>query len=61
MTIGYSKEVLYHFNCGECKKWWTVGDWHTLRNGDMTYCPHCGTLQEVEELPPHEPAQTETT
>lgn len=24
MTIGYSKEVLYHFSCSECKKWWTA-------------------------------------
>lgn len=36
MTIGYSKEVLYHFSCGECKKWWTVGDWQGRRTTSCT-------------------------
>lgn len=58
MTIGYSKEVLYHFSCGECKKWWTVGDWQGAEN-DRMHCPHCGTQQTVEPLPPFEPPKTE--
>lgn len=22
----FSKEVLHHFQCGLCQKWWTIGD-----------------------------------
>ena len=35
-----SIEKLVHFQCSDCKKWWTIGDAPT----DKTewYCPWCG-------------------
>lgn len=40
-----SKETLTHFQCDECKKWWTVGD--APDNKDDWFCPWCGHLQIV--------------
>jgi len=40
--IRYSKETLYHFQCGECKGWWSVADFHILPYKTETMaCPHC--------------------
>lgn len=47
MTIKFSLEKLYHFSCGECNKWFSIGDW--TPNADMT-CPHCGVKQSVEPI-----------
>jgi hypothetical protein len=45
--IGFSAETLYHFNCGKCKGWWTIGDW---KKDTKLYCPHCGEHQIVEAI-----------
>ena len=37
--ITYSIEILYHFNCSECKKWWSIGDFD-IRSAIA--CPFCG-------------------
>lgn len=42
--IMVSLEHLYHFNCSECKKWWSVGDWTPV---DSLTCPHCGLKQMI--------------
>jgi hypothetical protein len=42
--IKFSVEILFHFQCGICEKWWTVGDW--IKSNYLN-CPHCGTCQEV--------------
>lgn len=43
-----SLEKLYHFNCGKCKKWWSIGDW--LPNSlHVLTCPHCKETLEVED------------
>lgn len=39
--IEFSKEILTHFKCDQCKKWWTVGDW--VESNKM-FCPHCGIV-----------------
>ena len=39
--IEFSKEILTHFNCTICKKWWSVGDWQPEQN---MCCPHCGII-----------------
>jgi hypothetical protein len=39
--ITFSKEVLTHFLCEDCKKWWTVGDWEQENN---MCCPYCGIV-----------------
>jgi len=48
MTITYSVEKLYHFNCDKCRSWWTIGDWKPYANYviHMT-CPQCGSVQLV--------------
>lgn len=46
-----SVEVLYHFKCSDCKKWWSVGNWEPE---ETVCCPHCGephmTGQRDEEV-----------
>ena len=50
--ITYSLEVLHHFTCGECKKWWSIGD-HQLsqvrKHDDQMHCPYCGIKQPYKE------------
>ena len=55
--ISYSTELLYHFNCGKCEKWWSYVK--TIDNKEemhkkivkSMYCPHCGTkgLLQIKE------------
>lgn len=47
--IRYSREILYHFNCDECGRWWSIGDYHVIQAETLT-CPHCGCEQGVEEI-----------
>lgn len=44
MKINAYLEYLYHFNCPNCKKWWSVGDWTYISS--MT-CPHCSVKLTV--------------
>jgi len=55
----FSKEILYHFNCGKCNKWWSIADYHLLSNNvpedkEMVHilitCPYCGHKEEVKEV-----------
>jgi len=55
----FSQEVLYHFNCGNCKKWWSVADYHLFSNNvpkseqmvpKLIICPHCGHKEESIEV-----------
>lgn len=41
-----SKEVLYHYQCGSCNRWWSIGDVLLER----AFCPNCGVLHEVGEI-----------
>jgi len=36
-------EELHHFQCGECKKWWAIGDAPKAKND--WFCPWCGTME----------------
>ena len=53
-----SKEILYHFSCGNCNKWWSIADYHLLsidNNKDLNYnnkitCPHCGHREKLIEI-----------
>lgn len=47
----YSVERLVHFQCGSCKKWWSIGD---APDRDYWYCPWCGARQWVIENPKEE-------
>jgi len=50
----YSKEVLYHFNCGNCDKWWTIADHHLLVKENKITCPHCEYKDFTKEIKPNE-------
>ena len=59
MKHKYSKETLYHFNCGKCDKWWSIADYHLLSNNvpkkeemvpNSIICPHCGHEEQVEYI-----------
>ena len=46
----YSWELLYHFNCGECKNWWSYSTTETQyqwRDQTMS-CPHCGYRTNIK-------------
>jgi len=40
-----STEELYHFRCGKCKKWWTIGD--APKEKKKWFCPWCGTEEGI--------------
>jgi|TARA_R110002020_G_scaffold462594_1_gene682193 DNA-directed RNA polymerase subunit RPC12/RpoP len=53
MTHKFSKEILYHFNCGKCSKWWSISDYHLFSNDKLKNkitCPYCGHKEEVKEV-----------
>jgi DNA-directed RNA polymerase subunit RPC12/RpoP len=45
----YSVEKLYHFKCGFCGLWWSIGDW---KPRDLITCPHCTHKAFLKELLP---------
>ena len=49
MKHKFSKEILYHFNCGKCNKWWSISDHHLLSKNIIT-CPHCGHEGKIKEV-----------
>jgi hypothetical protein len=64
MNHEYSVEVLYHFNCGVCKNWWSYATTPDitfmgvlndllkdleLPKGIDYFCPHCGA-DEIAEI-----------
>ena len=46
MDHEYTIEKIYHFNCGECKNWWSYASDTELRMKKMT-CPHCGIIKFI--------------
>lgn len=42
-----STEILSHFNCSRCGKWWSIGDYKP--DGKGLFCPWCGTHDSVED------------
>lgn len=48
VVVKQSVERLVHFECGKCRKWWTIGD--APDRADW-YCPWCGAYQKVEISP----------
>lgn len=46
----YSIEILYHFRCCVCDKWWTIGDWTPV---DALSCPHCSQVGEIDGIDPN--------
>ena len=52
MNHKVSKEILYHFNCGKCNKWWSVSDYHllSLDNTKKITCPHCEHKSNIKYI-----------
>ncbi len=56
MTHQFAIEILYHFNCGSCKGWWSYAltpespTQHLAwgMSGKFQHCPHCGAEAESE-------------
>ena len=38
--IGYVQEVITHFSCGECSKWFSVSEYKPEKDKAVT-CSHC--------------------
>lgn len=47
MAHTYLIEILYHFKCYRCTKWWSIGDYKIQ---EYITCPHCGFKAELEEI-----------
>ena len=55
MSHEFTVEVLYHFNCGECKNWWSQTSTPDSNQTTLTcgvvgkyiYCPHCGANEKA--------------
>lgn len=45
-----SLELLYHWRCGSCQKWWTVAD--VVPTQKTVYCPHCMTPNRAPDSVP---------
>ena len=43
----FSMEKIYHFNCGECKNWWSHATDMVYRRGQNMSCPHCGEKRGI--------------
>ena len=43
-----SIEILTHFQCSSCKKWWSIGDCDPKKQ--TWYCPWCGLAQQFQSL-----------
>ncbi len=58
MKHKFSKEILYHFNCGKCNKWWSISDYHLLSNTipetNKIICPHCEHKEKLIEITANE-------
>ena len=45
MNHKFSIEKLYHFNCGKCKRWWSIGDFDI--NTKTLICPYVDCKHEA--------------
>lgn len=52
-----SVERLAHFQCGECRRWWSVGDIPAGHKGlsysgsrRVWFCPWCGLAQKMAKI-----------
>lgn len=44
--IEYTIEILHHFKCNDCKKWWSIADW--TKTQTMS-CPFC-TIESMDVI-----------
>ena len=46
VAAAVSIESLWHYRCGACNLWWTIGDPPEAARINV-FCPHCGRFQPV--------------
>lgn len=51
MEHTYSIEQLYHFNCANCRKWWTISDFKLTEETELS-CPICKENRKVKQIKP---------
>jgi len=39
-------EILFHFTCGNCANWWSIGDWIPV---PKLTCPVCSSKLDIEQ------------
>lgn len=44
-----SLELLFHYRCDRCQKWWSVADIRPVA-GATVRCPHCGDRNTVDGM-----------
>lgn len=52
LPVNVNLELLYHYQCDHCKKWWTIGD-IIPKTGSLIYCCHCGQGNTIEGVVIH--------
>ncbi len=50
MKHEYTWETLFHFNCGECKQWWSYAGTIEKKETELPSmsCPHCGYKTQIK-------------
>lgn len=54
--LKYSTEILHHFTCTECGKWFSIASWEPEEE-PIVFCPHCSTSSIPEPLGDFKPSQ----
>ena len=45
----YSKEIIYHFTCESCDRWWSIALESDLKNKEVSWtCPWCSHVHDKE-------------
>ena len=45
----YSKEIIYHFTCESCQRWWSIALENELTNKEVSWtCPWCSHTHDKE-------------
>ena len=45
----YSKEIIYHFTCEKCQRWWSIALENELTNKEGSWtCPWCSHTHDKE-------------
>ena len=45
----YSKEIIYHFTCESCERWWSIALESDLKQKEVSWtCPWCSHVHDKE-------------
>ena len=45
----YSKEIIYHFTCESCSRWWSIALENDLKQKEVSWtCPWCSHIHDKE-------------